>query len=340
MSDPGIPAGGKKNEAARPAVARKTEIRVRPTGSIVPATNIQSNALAVVIAIMAFLACLTLGGVSMVRATAQSWQSQISREITIQIKPDDGLDMEAALKKARDIALGFVGTRDGQIMDEAATGRLLEPWLGPNLDLKELPVPRLIIVTIDEQHPPDFEAMRVMLKDAIPQASLDDHRTWVDRLVSMAHTTVLIGLSIMALVFGAMILTVIFATRGALSGNRHIVEVLHFVGAEASFVGREFQKHFLKISLKGSAAGSLLAALLFAGLSFWQSRSLATPQSDQAAALFGTFSVGYAGYLGIFATMLIIALLTTITARLTVMQTIHEIDLIRSDPARTDILPD
>lgn len=332
---PKSPAGS--SEGGQP---RRAEMRVRPMGPIVPPTNIQSNSLAVVIAIMAFLACLTLGGVSMVRATAASWQSQISREITIQIKPDDKLDMDRALVKARDIALGFVGTRDGQIMDDAATARLLEPWLGPNLDLAELPVPRLVVITIDEQNPPDFEAMRDMLKAEVPEATLDDHRTWVDRLVSMAHTTVLIGVAIMGLVFSAMILTVVFATRGALSGNRHIVEVLHFVGAEASFVGREFQKHFLKISLKGSAAGSLLAALVFAGLSFLQSRTLATPQSDQAAALFGTFSVGYGGYLGIFATMLIIALLTTVTARITVMRTIHEIDLIRSDPARTDILPD
>ncbi len=327
-------------DAGHEAGTRRPEMRVRPTGPIVPPTNIQSNALAVVIAIMAFLACLTLGGVSMVRATAASWQSQISREITIQIKPDDNLDMNAALSKARELALSFVGTRTGQIMDEDATARLLEPWLGPDLDIKELPVPRLVVITIDEQNPPDFDAMRSILKENIPQATLDDHRTWVDRLVSMAQTTVMIGLSIMGLVFGAMILTVVFATRGALSGNRHIVEVLHFVGAEASFVGKEFQKHFLKISLKGSAAGSFAAAMVFAGLSYWQSRSLATPENDQAAALFGTFSVGYGGYLGIFATMLIIALLTTVTARLTVMRTIHEIDQIRSDPARTDILPD
>lgn len=328
-------------DAAPPSArGRIGKMRVRSTGPIVPPTNIQSNALAVVIAIMAFLACLTLGGVSMVRATAASWQSQISREITIQIKPDDGLDMDAALAKARDIALSFVGTRTGQIMDEDATARLLEPWLGPDLDIRDLPVPRLVILTIDEQNPPDFEAMRALLRDSVPQATLDDHRTWVDRLVSMAQTTVMIGVSIMALVFSAMILTVIFATRGALSGNRHIVEVLHFVGAEASFVGKEFQKHFLKISLKGSAAGSLAAASVFAGLSVWQSRSLATPQSDQATALFGTFSVGYGGYIGIFMTMLIIALLTTVTARLTVLRTIHEIDKMRSDPARTDILPD
>lgn len=311
-------------------------MRVRPTGPIVPSSNIQGNALMVVIAIMAFLACLTLGGVSMVRSTAASWESQISREITIQIKPDDDLDMEQALTKARDLALTFVGTKTGQIVDEAATARLLEPWLGSGLDLKELPVPRLVIVTIDESHPPDFDLMRTQLKQAIPQASLDDHRTWVDRLVSMAHTTVMIGTGVLLLVFTAMVLTVVFATRGTLSGNRHIVEVLHFVGAESTFVAKEFQKHFLKISFKGSAVGSALAALFFAGAGFLQSHTIATPQTDQATALFGTFSVGALGYLGIFATMFIIALLTTLTARFTVMRTIYEIDQVRSDPGRTD----
>jgi cell division transport system permease protein len=319
---------------------RRVEMTVRPTGPILPPSNIQGNALMVVIAIMAFLACLTLGGVSMVRATAAGWQSEISREITIQIKPEEGLDMGAALVKARDLALTFVGTRDGQIMDDGATARLLEPWLGTGLNLEDLPVPRLIVITIDETNPPDFDAMRALLNEEVPQAFLDDHRTWVDRLVQMARTTVLIGSGILILVFTAMVLTVVFATRGALSGNRHIIEVLHFVGAEGSFVAQEFQKHFLKISLKGAATGGFLAAAFFAVASSWQSRSLATPQSDQATALFGTFTIGWGGYLGIFATMIVIALLTTITARLTVMRTIYEIDLIRSDPARTDGLLD
>ncbi len=330
------PVSNDRAQSAAPAQQKRAEMRVRPTGPILPPSNIQGNALTVVITIMAFLACLTLGGVSMVRSTAASWESQISREITIQIKPDDGLDMEKALTQARDIAMTFVGTKGSQIVDEAATARLLEPWLGSGLDIKELPVPRLVIITIDEAHPPDFDAMRSLLKESIPQASLDDHRTWVDRLVSMAHTTVMIGTGILLLVFTAMVLTVVFATRGALSGNRHIVEVLHFVGAESSFVATEFQKHFLKISLKGSAIGSALAALFFLAAGFLQSRTLATPQTDQATALFGTFSVGALGYLGIFATMIVIALLTTLTARLTVMRTIYEIDTLRSDPTRTD----
>ncbi|MET3615916.1 cell division transport system permease protein [Rhizobium aquaticum] len=321
---------------AQPERKRAGDMQTRPHGPIVPSANVQGSALLAVIAIMSFLACLTLGGVSMVRATAASWQSQISREITIQIKPDDNLDMDKALAEARNLASSFVGVTGASVMDKQATSRLLEPWLGASLNIDELPVPRLVIVTIDESAPPDFAALRDALAKKIPQASLDDHRTWVNRLVSMARTTVAIGTGVLILVFSAMVLTVIFATRGALSGNRHIVEVLHFVGAEASFVANEFQKHFLIISLKGSGAGSALAALFFMIASWWQSRSLATPASDQATALFGTFSVGWLGYVGIALTMILIAALTTLTARLTVMRTIYEIDQIRSDPARSD----
>ena len=173
-----------KPEAAQP---KRPPMRIRPMAPILPPSNIQGNALMVVIAIMAFLACLTLGAVSMVRATAATWQIQISREITIQIKPEDGLDMNAALNKARNLALTFVGTRDGTILDDAATSRLLEPWLGSGLDLSELPIPRLVVITIDESNPPDFQAMRDMLKAEIPQAFLDDHRTWV--AVSYTHLT-------------------------------------------------------------------------------------------------------------------------------------------------------
>jgi cell division transport system permease protein len=317
----------------RPA---KPQLQVRAMAPIVPPTNVSANALTIVIAIMAFLACLTLGAVSMIQATATSWQSQISREITIQIKPEDGLDMAAALAAARKAALSVPGAASATIVDDAATARLLEPWLGENFDMEQLPVPRLVIVTIDEASPPDFQALRAALASAVPEAFLDDHRTWVDRLVSMARTTVFIGISVLALVFTATVLTVIFATRGALTGNRHIVEVLHFVGAEANFVARQFQTHFLMIGVKGAVAGGVLAALVFAVASIWAGSNVATPESDQATALFGTFRIGLGGYFGIVGIIGFIGLLTALTTRVTVIRTIHEIDRARSDPSRME----
>ncbi|AQZ51547.1 cell division ABC transporter subunit FtsX [Martelella mediterranea DSM 17316] len=326
---PGSKSGGKTRfQPARQAPRKPTPI--------VPPSNVQTRALMAVVTIMAFLACLTLGAVSMVRATAESWQGGISREVTIQIKPREGRDMNQALLNARDVALQFVGTLDGRVVDEAATERLLEPWLGTGLDFDMLPVPRLVIVTIDENNPPDFTAMAAALQKAVPGASLDDHRAWVSRLSAMADATTTIGVSIMALVFSAMVLTVVFATRGALAGSRDIVEVLHFVGAEASFVARQFQRHFLNVALKGAFLGGALACLFFVLARFWQRRYLATPGADQTTALFGTISIGWGAYFGILLTIVAIAGLTALTTRLTVIRTIREIDIVRSDPERSD----
>ena len=293
---------------------------------IVPQQNVASTALVFVIAIMTFLSCLTLGSVTLVRDTADAWQSQISREATIQIRPDEELDMEAALVAAQRIAEEFTGVISASIVDREATARLLEPWLGSGLDIDQLPVPRLVVVTIDEDNPPDFGAIRDRLVAEIPQASLDDHRTWVDRLVTMARTTVTLGIAVLALMLSATVLTVVFATRGAMAGNGHIIEVLHFVGAEASFIAQEFRQHFLIVGMKGAAAGGIAAIAVFVAFGWWSARNLATPEADQAAALFGRFSIGYTGYALVGMIVIIIAGLTAITTHMTVVNRLGALD--------------
>jgi cell division transport system permease protein len=299
--------------------------------SIVPSQNVAGSALILVIAIMTFLSCLTLGAVTLVRDTASAWQTQIAREATIQIKPEDGLDMEAALADAQRVAVGFAGVRSATIVDRGATQRLLEPWLGAGFDLDELPVPRLVIVAIDPASPPDFIALRAALAEAVPQAVLDDHRTWVDRLVAMANTTVTIGVSVLALMLAATVLAIVFATRGAMAGNGHIIEVLHFVGAEAGFIAGEFRRHFLFTGMKGAAAGGLAAVAVFAAFSWWSSRNLATPQADQATALFGNFAIGPAGYAGVVLVVVVVGVLTAATSHLTVTSHLGDIDTTRRD---------
>lgn len=303
-----------KKPARKPGPVRSLE----SGRSIVPRETIAGTALVFVIAIMAFLACLTLGAVSMINTTASKWQSDISREVTIQIRPVEDVKMDEAIRAASRIALSFDGIGKVTVLDDAATARLLEPWLGSGLSLEDLPVPRLLTVTITPDSSPDFAALRNRLETEVPGASLDDHRAWVDRLTTMALTMVVIGTSIFVLVISATITTVIFATRGAMAGNRDVVEVLHFVGADSRFISGLFQRHFLMLGLKGAIAGAAAATLLFAGLGYWSSRSLATPQGDQISALFGTFSLEWTGYAGILAVLVLVAVLTALTSRLTV----------------------
>ncbi len=316
--------GTRISSGARGAVSRKQM-------PIVPPDNVAGRAMVLVIAIMTFLSCLTLGAVTLVRDTAATWQTQIAREATIQIKPEEGLDMASALAQARDIAASYPGVVDATVVDAQATARLLEPWLGTGLDIESLPVPRLVIVTIDPLSRPDFAAMRSQLQETVANVTLDDHRTWVDRLVAMARTTVTIGMSALALMLSATALTVIFATRGAMAGNGHIIEVLHFVGAEAPFIASQFRRHFLLAGMKGAAAGGIGAILVFVGFYWWSSRNMATPEADQATALFGNFAIGPSGYIGVGAIVVVIAVLTAATTHVTVLSYLKNVDSTHPD---------
>ncbi|MEM1364154.1 MAG: ABC transporter permease [Pseudomonadota bacterium] len=295
------------------------------SGAIVPRESIAGRTLWSVIAIMTFLACLTLGAVLMVSATAKSWQSDISREITVQIVPLENVNMDDALDRAVEISQQTEGVTDVAIIDWEATARLLEPWLGDNLQPDDLPVPRLITLDIDPSSPPDFDALRQALERNVPGATLDDHRTWVDRLTAMAGTTVWAGFAVLALVLAATCLTVVFATRGALAGNRQIVEVLHFVGAEDGFIALQFQRHFFALALRGVALGGAGALLVFYIIGVWVSASIATPQGDQTAAFFGQFTLPGSGYAWLVVTAFAIAALTAATARYAVHSYLNEV---------------
>ena len=160
-----------------------------------------------------------------------------------------------------------------------------------------------------------------------PSASVDDHRAWIERMRSMTGATVFAGIGILALVIVATIISVSFATRGAMAANRPIVEVLHFVGAGDSYIANRFLRHFLRLGLEGGLIGGGAA---HARLRLLRDRSPSwfsgTPVGDQFAALLGTFSLRPSGYLALAAQALLIAAITAWASRRTLFATLDDID--------------
>src|SRR6266849_5241791 len=90
---------------AREAAAALPVDELPPTETpIVPQSTISGRALVAVVAIMTFLASLTTGAVMLVRAAANEWQADVAREVTIQVRPVAGQDIEADVAKAVAIA--------------------------------------------------------------------------------------------------------------------------------------------------------------------------------------------------------------------------------------------
>ena len=155
------------------------------------------------------------------------------------------------------------GIADVRPYTKEESAQLLEPWLGTGLVLDDLPIPRLIVVRLASGATPDFAALRKALAAQVPGASSTIIARWIDRMRTMADTAVAGGLGMLALVLAATVLSVIFATRGAMATNRPIVEVLHFIGAKDGFIAGQFQRHFLLLGLKGGAIGGGAAIVLF-----------------------------------------------------------------------------
>ena len=310
----------------RPLVERYGGNVARPETPIVPKNTIAGRALVAVVAIMTFLGTLTMGAMVLVVAAASEWQSDVAREMTIQIRPRTERDIEKDVARAVEITRGTQGIVDVRAYTRAESARLLEPWLGNALALDDLPVPRLIVVKLSSGATPDLSALRAALTRDIPGASLDDHRGWIDRMRAMAGSAIMVGIFIVGLVLAATILSVTFATRGAMVANRPIVEVLHFIGATDGYIAGEFQRHFLTLGLKGAAIGGGVALVLFFFTRLIADQFVGTTGGEEAAALFGSFNLGMSGYTLILIQAAVIAGVTAWTSRSVVGNTLREIN--------------
>ena len=73
----------------------------RSPNPIVPPRTVARRTLLALVAIMSFLACLSVAAVSVVADRAEGWKRQIADEVTIQIKPTDGMDVEGVVAARR-----------------------------------------------------------------------------------------------------------------------------------------------------------------------------------------------------------------------------------------------
>jgi cell division transport system permease protein len=300
--------------------------RARNLSPIVPRATISGRALVAVVAIMTFLASITTGAVLLVSASAAEWQSEVASEITIQVRPQAGRDIDRDTTATAEAVRAQPGIVEVRPFSRDESAKLLEPWLGSGLSLDELPVPRVIVARVAPGTTLDLASLRARLAQVAPGASVDDHRAWIERMRSMSGATVLAGVGILVLVIVATIISVSFATRGAMAANRPIVEVLHFVGAGDRYIANRFFRHFLLLGLEGGLIGGGVAMLGFGfseSIAGWFS---GTPVGDQFAALLGTFSLRPSGYLVLSVQALFIAAITAWASRRTLLATLDEIE--------------
>lgn len=237
------------------------EARPKKPTPLFPRGGGGEGALFGVMAIMSFLACLTLALALGAARLAHAWEQGLSGQATVQIVEHDAAPMEAQIEAALTILKSTPGIADSVRLSPSESAELLRPWLG-DVDLAAVPVPVLIAVTLDGDVRLDAVKLREDLARVAPGATFDDHSRWNEGLTAASATIGWGAYAILALIALAAAASVVFAVRAALNAHRDVVDVLHMTGARPGFIAGQVQGRFFMLGGEAGLAG-LTGALIF-----------------------------------------------------------------------------
>lgn len=269
-----------------------------------------------VIAVMMYLCALGLAIGMALEQSVHGWSAAMARQVTVQIATADDGSRDAQRAAAVRALQTVPGVRAVKAMSAAETVGLLEPWLGVGNVSADLPVPAMINVDLDAASPADLDSLRRALKGAAPDAVVDDHQRWLGDLTKLARVIEVTVYIIFVLLVLATVAIVIFGTRSRLATYRPTIEIMHMMGAEDRLIAGEFQYRFMLHGFRGGLIGAVAALLTLLAIMLLTNRL-----ADGLLPMLNVRPVNIAALLGI---PLLSAVVTMITARLTVVQALRE----------------
>ncbi|MDP2698820.1 ABC transporter permease [Thalassospira sp.] len=239
----------------------------RPRQSHLPLdSDSSSRFLPAIVALMVALLTFALVGLTVLQDAVGRWSGQIEGSLTVQIPPNASADLSpedrdhelrVRVDEILDVLADAPGISRVEELSPETMAALLEPWLGPNEVISELPIPRIIEITPTTGF--NFDQLETLLAETAPEAILDDHRIWIERISDVAFSVELALITLIAVLFGATILSVVFATRSGLSIHRNIIELLHLMGAQDTYIAGQFARHSMRMAFWGGILGMGIA---------------------------------------------------------------------------------
>ncbi len=289
---------------------------INTASGLMPPDSASGTTLHTIVAVMSFLACLTLGAVLTLSRLASEWTEGLSGSVTVQLLPSPQIGGDDQLSDALRITRAWPGIFAARALSRDEAMGLLEPWLGEGNVLADLPVPQLIEVTLTPGRQVNLQGLSKSLNENVPGAHLDDHQRWNRELASFAASSEAVGWAVLLLITLATLAIVIFATQAGLQAHREIVEVVHMIGARDVFIAGEFQRHFMWLGLRGGLMGlGLATATLIAISLMWNSRD-----APVGAQYLPQFVSAPQHYIWLLLVPAITGLIAMFTARMTVLR--------------------
>ncbi len=266
-----------------------------------------------IIALTTFIGSIFMLGMLTFSSLIGKWSMDLTGQATLQMHIEPGLSPEQAHAMKAQVLTYLKrtpGIKAVQPLDTMTTYRLLEPWLGKNIEHLNLPIPFLVALTLQEKEHFDVTFTSNELAKISPGIRITEHEHINQSILRAANGLRMVGHFILTLITLACIGALIFSTYTGLIVHHDIIRILMLVGARPGYVANQFQRHTFKLALKGTLYNYVLLGLV-AALMFWFVGKLefTLPIHDLSISTLG---------LVLMVVPLVIITVMTITARMTV----------------------
>jgi cell division transport system permease protein len=245
-------------------------------------------------AALAFLAALALGGFGATAGLARHWQEGARSALTVQVPQPDlpAAPPNQGTRQAGVVSalLATPGIASAHALNAAELADLLRPWLGArdakgttpgdakgdvtDTLLAALPLPGVVQVRLAGSGP-DIAALAARLAGTAPGTLVESHGAWAGRLAILALSLQACAALVLLVVAAVAAAMVGGATRSGLEARREAIEIVHGLGAPDGYIAGRFAARAARLAAAGAAAGTLASLPVLLGLS-----SLAAPLAD------------------------------------------------------------
>lgn len=277
--------------------------------------------LILLIGLMTFLAVMALATSVILGSMTQRWSSGLENKVTIEIpaeRPSGNLRTPADIVELKQAAaqklskLAYV--KQVEVLAEDEIRELIEPWMGKEIVLQDIPLPGLVSVELHLSNGEVLRDLQQQMDSITAGLRVDAHEDWLGDLLRLigalqfaaAAVALIIGVTTVSAISGAI--------RMRMALHHAEIELLHMMGARDEYITRQLQRHALLLGLKGSVAGAVFALSIMAAIGFISGHT--------AAALLPGFEIVPWHIAALIAVPGAVCLIAAATARFTVMRSL------------------
>lgn len=212
--------------------------------------------------LMVFIAVLALTGGFKIQNVLTSWQTGVSGSMTVQIPAYDAQGqsraevLNAEIEQVLTILRSSEGILGAEVVSDEKMAELMEPWMGGQLDIPLLPLPKLIDVSVDINHLPNLTEIKTDLAKQVPAAVLDSHRIWLDSFLKISRVIVELISFVLFLLLLTATFTVLYSTNASLSVHQPVISLIHMIGAGDFYIAIQYAFRNFKLIFLGGCLGA------------------------------------------------------------------------------------